>query len=270
MIQKASSTPAAAASWPRRALSAPWRGVLLCGPMLAELAVAVMFLMAVALIPVFLGVMVMPGCLLAVRREAERARRLTRRTTGTEIAAWYRPEPSEDGQGGALAYRFTVAAQRPDHLAGSPLALREPDRRLGVDPHPGGVGSLGPVRCGDARYVEADCRRRGQQLVRTHSRHDNFVRLGVRPARGGVRPRRLRRRTGSSGRLRPIRPLAAGTEPPGRTRQAGRATGRKPQRGGRSPSRRDPKDRTRPPRRGAGTAGGHGDDARGRRTTPRA
>jgi len=99
VIQKASSTPAAAASWPRRALSAPWQGVLLCGPMLAELAVAVMFLMAVALIPVFLGVMVMPGCLPAVRREAERARRLTRRTTGTEIAAWYRPEPVRTGKG---------------------------------------------------------------------------------------------------------------------------------------------------------------------------
>jgi signal transduction histidine kinase len=98
VIQKASSTPSAAALSPRRALSAPWRGVLLCGPMLAELAVAVIFLLAVALMPVFLGAMVMPGCLLAIRHEAERARRLTRRTTGTEIVTWYRPEPMRTGK----------------------------------------------------------------------------------------------------------------------------------------------------------------------------
>ena len=92
--EEASSTPTRASSWPRRAFGAPWRGVVLCGPMLAELAVAVILLAAVALVPVFLGVLLLPGCLVAVRHEAERARRLVRGTTDTEIAAWYRPEPS--------------------------------------------------------------------------------------------------------------------------------------------------------------------------------
>jgi hypothetical protein len=95
VLQEASSTPIRASSWPRRALGAPWRGVVLCGPMLAELAVAVILLVAVALVPVFLGVLLLPGCLVAVRHEAERARRLVRRTTDTEIAAWYRPKPSK-------------------------------------------------------------------------------------------------------------------------------------------------------------------------------
>jgi signal transduction histidine kinase len=95
VIQEASSTPIRASSWPRRALGAPWRGVVLCGPMLAELAVAVILLVAVALVPVFLGVLFLPGCLVAVRHEAERARRLVRRTTDTEIAAWYRLKPSK-------------------------------------------------------------------------------------------------------------------------------------------------------------------------------
>jgi signal transduction histidine kinase len=99
VIQEASSTPTSASSWPRRALGAPWRGVVLCGPMLTELVVAVSLLVAAALVPVFLGVLVLPSCLMAVRHEAERARRLVRQTTDTEIAAWYRPEPSRASEG---------------------------------------------------------------------------------------------------------------------------------------------------------------------------
>jgi signal transduction histidine kinase len=99
VIQEASGTPISTSSWSRRALGAPWRGVVLCGPMLAELAVAVALLVAVALVPLFLGVLLLPGCLVAVRHEAQRARRLVRRTTDTEIAAWYRPEPSRVSKG---------------------------------------------------------------------------------------------------------------------------------------------------------------------------
>ena len=270
MIQKASSTPAAAASWSSRALSAPWRGVLLCGPMLAELAVAVIFLLAVALIPVFLGFMVMPGCLLAIRHEAERARRLTRRTTGTEIAAWYRPEPMRTGKG---------ARWRTD----LPWLLKDPTTWrdllwLFVNPTVGWVLTLIPaalvlwglfgVVMPDAWKPIVDAGANnwyGPIHVTTTSSAWACVPLGVAFVLAGfaVGPALL-------AIYDRFAAVAAGTEPPGRTRHAGRATGREPQRGGRSPSRRDPKDRTRPPRRGAGSASGHGHDARGCRTTPRA
>jgi signal transduction histidine kinase len=90
--------PIGESSWPSRALGAPWRGVVLCGPMFAELAVAVVLLVAVALVPVFLGLLLLPPSLMAVRHEAVRARRLVRRTTDTEIAVWYRPEPSRTSE----------------------------------------------------------------------------------------------------------------------------------------------------------------------------
>jgi signal transduction histidine kinase len=94
VIQKAANTSTRVSSWVRRALGAPWRGVTLCGPMFAELAVAVILVVAVALVPVFVGVLFLPGCLMAVRHEAERARRLVQRTTDIQITAWYLPQPS--------------------------------------------------------------------------------------------------------------------------------------------------------------------------------
>lgn len=99
MIQEASNTTAATRSWPHGALSAPWWGVLLCGPMLAELAVAVILVVAVALVPVFLGVALLPSCLLAVRHEAQRVRRLVQRTTAIEVAASYRSESPRAAKG---------------------------------------------------------------------------------------------------------------------------------------------------------------------------
>ena len=137
MIQEASSTPAAAASWTRQARTAPWRGVVLCGPMLAELAVAVILLVAVALVPVFLGVVLLPGCLLAVRHEAERARRLTRRLTGADITVWYRPEPPREAKG---------ARWRTDYpwLLGDPTTWRDVFW-LFVNPTFGWVLTLVPV-----------------------------------------------------------------------------------------------------------------------------
>jgi len=92
VTETTSSTVLDTTSWTRRALRAPWRGLVLCVPMLIELGVAVILLLAMALVPVFVGVMLLPDCLLAVRREAERARRLVRVATGVDIACWYQPE----------------------------------------------------------------------------------------------------------------------------------------------------------------------------------
>jgi signal transduction histidine kinase len=99
VIETASSATTDTTSWARRALRTPWRGLVLCGPMFAELAVAVVVLLALVLVPVFVGVMLLPSCLLAVRHEAERARRLVRTATGVDIASSYRPEPDGKREG---------------------------------------------------------------------------------------------------------------------------------------------------------------------------
>lgn len=95
----ASTTRSTGTFWFRRALGAPWQGVLLCGPMLAELAVSVALVVVIALVPLVVGFFWLPGCLMAVRHEGQRARRLIRRWTGTEIAGLYRPEPAEPDKG---------------------------------------------------------------------------------------------------------------------------------------------------------------------------
>ena len=99
VIETASSATTETTSWARRALRTPWRGLVLCGPMFSELAVAVAVLLSLVLVPVFVGVMLLPSCLLAVRHEAERARRLVRTTTGVDIASSYRPEPGGKREG---------------------------------------------------------------------------------------------------------------------------------------------------------------------------
>jgi signal transduction histidine kinase len=137
VIQEAPSTPTDVTPWFPRALAAPWRGVVLCGSMFAELAVAVMLVVAVTLVPVFLGIVVMPACLLAVRREAQRTRRLTRRTAGIEIGAWYRYEPSRTAKGA----RWRTALPG---LVGDPSTWRDV-LWLFVNPTVGWVLALAPA-----------------------------------------------------------------------------------------------------------------------------
>jgi signal transduction histidine kinase len=67
--------------------------------MLVELAVAVMLLIAVALVPVFVGIMLLPTCFLLVRRDVERVRRMVRLATGVDIAgsSWTKPPAASGG-----------------------------------------------------------------------------------------------------------------------------------------------------------------------------
>ncbi len=87
-------------SWFSRVAQAPGRGVLLCGPMLAELIIAVMLVLAVSLVPVFLGIVLLPGCLVAIRGEAERARRVIKKATGAQISVsgWTKPAGTNEAR----------------------------------------------------------------------------------------------------------------------------------------------------------------------------
>jgi hypothetical protein len=85
-------------SWLSHGFICSARGLGLCGPMLTQIAVVVVVLLVVALVPLVAGVYLLPGAVLAARRQADYSRQRISDFCGIDIPAHYRPFPKLDRQ----------------------------------------------------------------------------------------------------------------------------------------------------------------------------
>src|ERR1700677_2279315 len=92
--------------WFSRAVIASVRGVALCGPMLVQLSVVVIVVLAVTLVPVVFGFSLRPSTLLPAGTQADRSRRRIGDWSGVAIPALYRPAPELVGKKGSWRQRY--------------------------------------------------------------------------------------------------------------------------------------------------------------------